>query len=150
MTVKNDPKFALYELFLATAEKTTDRRAQANAWMLSVNSAIVALYGYLQADKSVAASSTFTEIWLWAIPLAGTLVCAAWFTLLTSYRSLNRAKFEVLKEIEKELPFDPFTREEQLYQAEGRLSGSTIESAIPWTFIVLYLAMAYAAISTSA
>jgi len=35
MTAKDDPKFALYELFVATAEKVSDRRAQANAWMLS-------------------------------------------------------------------------------------------------------------------
>jgi hypothetical protein len=46
-----DRKLALLKLYLATAEKVSDRRAQANSWMLSVNSAIVALYGYLQADK---------------------------------------------------------------------------------------------------
>ena len=38
-----DPKLALFELYLATAEKVSDRRAQANSWMLSVNSAIIAL-----------------------------------------------------------------------------------------------------------
>ncbi len=146
MAGKDDPKFALYELFVATAEKATDRRAQANAWMLSVNSAIVALYGYLQTDNSVATSETVTAIWLWAIPVAGILVCAAWFTLLTSFRSLNRAKFTVLKEIERDLAFDPFTREEQVYEKEGRLSGSIIESAIPWTFAALYLVMASAAL----
>lgn len=148
MVGKDDPKFALYEMFVATAEKTTDRRAQANAWMLSVNSAIVALYGYLQTGKSVATSDAFTAIWLWAIPVAGILVSAAWFALLTSYRSLNRAKFTVLKEIEKELAFDPFTREEQVYELEGRVSGSKIESAIPWTFAALYLAMLAAALSS--
>lgn len=46
-----DPGFAMFELYLATAERVSDRRAQAHAWMLSVNSAIVGLYGYLQADK---------------------------------------------------------------------------------------------------
>ena len=39
MTDAKDPKLALFELYLATAEKVSDRRAQANAWMLSVNSA---------------------------------------------------------------------------------------------------------------
>ena len=53
MSDTKDPKLALFELYLATAEKVSDRRAQANAWMLSVNSAIVGLYGYLQADKTV-------------------------------------------------------------------------------------------------
>ena len=51
MTDASDTKFTIFELYLATAEKVTDRRALANSWMLSVNSAIVALYGYLQSDK---------------------------------------------------------------------------------------------------
>lgn len=148
MADKDDHKFALYELFVGTAEKVSDRRAQANAWMLSVNSAIVALYGYLQIDKPLAVSDAIKEIWLWAIPIAGILVCIAWFTLLTSYRLLNRAKFTVLMEIEKELSFSPFSREEQVYKSDGRVPLSKIESAIPWTFAALYLAMAVAAIGT--
>src|SRR5215469_6878244 len=99
-----EPKLALFELYLATAEKVSDRRAQANSWMLSVNSAIVALYGYLQADKSSVGSSQ-KAIWLWAIPTAGALVCVAWMALLTSYRKLNRAKFAVLTQIEEDLAF---------------------------------------------
>ncbi len=51
MTADSGSKFTIFELYLATAEKVTDRRALANSWMLSVNSAIVALYGYLQSDK---------------------------------------------------------------------------------------------------
>ena len=50
--------------------------------------------------------------------------------------------------MEKDLSYDPFTREERAYQEEGRLSGSTIETAIPWTFILLYTAMTVAALST--
>lgn len=149
MSVKDDPNFELYKLFLETIEKVSDRRAQANAWMLSVNGAIVALYGYLQSGKSIAPSPTFASIWLWAIPVAGILVCVAWFTLLTSYRSLNRAKFTVLKEMEGGFALAPFTREEVIYEAERRVSLSKIESVIPWTFIALYLAMAIAAAITS-
>jgi hypothetical protein len=76
MTDANDPKLALFELYLATAEKVSDRRAQANAWMLSVNSAIVALYGYLQTDK-MAVGAAQKGVWLWAIPAAGAIVCLA-------------------------------------------------------------------------
>ena len=142
MTAKDDPKFALYELFVATTEKLADRRAQANAWMLSINSAIVALYGYLQTDKSVPISDAVTAVWLWAIPVAGILVCIAWFALLKSFRSVNHAKFEVLKEIEQDLAYKPFTREEEVYEEKGRIPlRSKIESAIPSTFAALYLAM---------
>jgi hypothetical protein len=62
--------------------------------MLSVNSAIVALYGYLQPDK-IAVGAGQKAIWPWAIPAAGAIVCLAWAALLSSYRKLNRAKFEV-------------------------------------------------------
>src|SRR5918997_2927499 len=101
------PKLALFELYLATAEKVSDRRVQANSWMLSVNSAIVALYGYLQADK-MAVGAAQKAVWLWAIPAAGAIVCLAWAALLTSYRKLNRAKFAVLAQIEKDFPVPLF------------------------------------------
>jgi len=135
-----DPKFALYELYLATAEKASDRRAQANTWMLSVNSAIVALYGYLQADK-LAVDAAQKAVWLWAIPAAGALVCLAWVALLISYRKLNGAKFNVLKEIEVNLAFAVFTREQKFYHDDKRWSMSTIERFVPVCFVALYLIM---------
>jgi hypothetical protein len=105
MTDGKDSKFAIFELYLATAEKVSDRPAQANSWMLSVNSAIVALYGYLQSDKL--ASAPQKMVWLWAIPAAGAIVCLASSALLKSYRELNRAKFAVLAELEADLPASP-------------------------------------------
>ena len=145
MADTKDPKLALFELYLATAEKVSDRRVQANSWMLSVNSAIVALYGYLQADKmSVGAAQKV--VWLWAIPAAGAIVCLAWITLLTSYRKLNRAKFAVLTQIEADLPIPPFTREREAYRRDRRRSLSYVESLIPGCFALLYAVMLIAAL----
>jgi hypothetical protein len=135
-----DPKLVLFGLYLATAERVSDRRAQANAWMLSVNSAIVALYGYLQADK-MAVGAGQKAVWLWAIPAAGALVCLAWAAMLTSYRQLHRAKFEILMELEKDLPVPLFTRERDTYQNDKRRSLSYIETAIPGCFFLLYAVM---------
>jgi hypothetical protein len=141
----HNPKLALYELYLATTEKVSDRRAQANAWMLSVNSAIVALYGYLQTDKPILPNQQKT-VWLWAIPVAGAIVSAAWAVLLTSYRKLNRAKFDVLVEIEADLPLQPFRREREFFTSNRRRSLSWIETAIPACFFLLYLAILVAAV----
>jgi hypothetical protein len=140
-----DPRLAVFELYLATAEKVSDRRAQANAWMLSVNSAIVALYGYLQTDK-LAVLGGQRAVWLWAIPAAGAIVCLAWVVLLTSYRKLNRAKFAVLQEIEADLPVQPFKREREVYTRDRRRSLSYVETAIPCCFALLYAAMLIAAV----
>ena len=145
MADDKDPKLALFELYLATAEKVSDRRAQANSWMLSVNSAIVALYGYLQADK-LAVGANQKAVWLWAIPAAGALVCVAWVALLTSYRKLNRAKFAVLTQIEADLPFPLFTREGEAYRRDRRRSLSSIERLVPACFVLLYAVMLVAAV----
>ena len=140
MTDARGPKFTIFELYLATAEKVTDRRALANSWMLSVNSAIVALYGYLQSDKP-AVGVDEKAIWLWAIPAAGAIVCVAWMALLSSYRKLGSAKFAVIAELETDLPAAPFTRERQIYKKDGRRAASRIEVSIPACFVVLYGAM---------
>jgi hypothetical protein len=137
-----DPKLKVFELYLATAEKVSDRRAAANAWMLSVNSAIVALYGYLAADK-LSVPLPQKGVWLWAIPAAGAIVSVAWAVLLTSYRQLNRAKFGVLQEMEKDLPSQPFAKERELYGRRRPLS--KIETAIPLCFLLLYVAIIAAA-----
>jgi hypothetical protein len=147
LTDAKDPKLALFELYLATAEKVGDRRAQANAWMLSVNSAIVALYGYLQADK-MAVGAGQKAVWLWAIPAAGAIVCLAWVALLTSYRKLNQAKFTVLTEIEADLPVALFTREREAYRRDRRWSLSNIERLIPGCFALLYAVMLVAVVVT--
>ena len=141
----NDPKLRLFELYVATAERVSDRRAQANAWLLSVNSAIVTLYGYLETDK-LSVPNGQRMVWLWAIPAAGVLVCIAWGALLTSYRQLNRAKFAVLEEIEADLPLQPFTRERDAYMHDRRRSLTYIETAIPGCFGFLYFIMSIAAI----
>jgi hypothetical protein len=145
VTETKDPKLALFELYLATAEKVSDRRAQANSWMLSVNSAIVALYGFLQADK-MAVGAAQKVVWLWAIPAAGAIVSLAWVALLTSYRKLNRAKFVVLTQIEADLPIPPFTREREAYRRDRRRSLSNVERLIPGCFVLLYAIMLIAAI----
>jgi hypothetical protein len=140
LTGDKDPKLALFELYLATAEKVGDRRAQTNSWMLSVNSAIVGLYGYLQVDK-MAVGAAAKAVWLWAIPAAGVIVCLAWAALLASYRKLNRAKFGVLMQLEADLPVPPFTREREMYRSEKRKSLSQIEALIPGCFALLYAVM---------
>lgn len=145
MTDSKADRLPFYQLYLATAEKVSERRAQANSWMLSVNGAIVALYGYLQADRAIISTGQ-KEIWIWAIPVAGAIMCLAWAALLTSYRKLNRAKFAVLMQLEAELPVPLFTREQDLLSSDARRSLSAIETAIPACFGLLYAVMCAAAV----
>jgi hypothetical protein len=66
--------------------------------------------------------------------------------LLASYRKLDRAKFAVLAELERDLPVPPFTREREIYSRDGRRSLSRVERWIPGCFFLLYAVMLGAAL----
>ena len=135
----DDPqqRLELYRLYLATAERVSDRRAAANTWMLSVNTAVIGLYGYLGGDRAPVPPA---DRWLWflAVPAVGLLLCLAWAALLASYRKLNAAKFRVLQELESELPFPVFTREQEIYKTSNRKQFASVEAWIPILFTALY------------
>ncbi len=136
----SEQNFKLYELYVATAEAVSERRAAANKWMLTVNSAITGLYGYLALGK-YSAPEEHHVIWLIAIPCAGAIVCLAWAAMLASYRKLNAAKFKVIHAIEKDLSVAPFLMEQEIYQTLGRRPLSQVEKAVPFAFIALYAAL---------
>lgn len=134
-----------YKLYLATAEKVSDRRGAANTWMLSVNSAIIGLYGFLAKDGAIAGTAAQT-IWLWAIPLTGMLVCLSWFAILTNYRKLNGAKFKVLQAMEASFAHQPFAEEQTFYKADKRRSLSHVERLVPICFACLYAVLLVASV----
>lgn len=138
--------FELYKLYLATAEKVSDRRAAANTWLLSINSAIVALYGLLYSADMAATFGPAT-LWTLSIPVAGIIVCIAWRALLASYGALNAAKFAVLHRMEEEmgLSVKPFADEERAYESRGRGAFSKIEARVPVAFGLLHALLLVAA-----
>ena len=135
---KPPSSFEMYELYLSTIENISDRRSSANQWLLSVNSAIVGLYGYLASSRAVGGTEML-EIWRWTIPIAGLAAAIVWLSLLTSYAKLNRAKFSVLLKPEADLPMKLFTDEQTAYEADKRSDFSAIERVIPWIFALLYV-----------
>lgn len=132
----------LYRLYLATAERVSDRRAAANTWLLSVNAAIVGFNGFLAQGEDDGLR------WGLAIPVAGLIVCLAWAGLIASYRKLNAAKFTVLQEMEARLGLEPFTREEAVYRTLGRQPLTRLELAMPVAFALLFAALIGAALAT--
>lgn len=131
--------FDLYQLYVETTETVCERRAVMNKWMLAVNGAITSLYGFLSSEKA-SVPSTDQMGWLIAIPVSGVIMCLAWAAMLSSYRKINTAKFEVIHELEAKLPAAPFRREKEIYEALRRRPLSQVEKSVPYVFMALYLA----------
>ena len=84
-----------------------------------------------------------------AICLVGAATGLTWFLQLRSYRDLNRAKFEVINDLEKRLPVavfsaewqslkqDPISRWRPRYAELG-----TVERVVPWFFVAMNLILA--------
>jgi hypothetical protein len=131
---------ALYQDYVASAERISDRRQLANTFFVTINPTLLRLHGLvgdlLGMDEAAIYSAAISA-------LAGCLMCFAWMNLIRGYKRLNTAKFAVILDMETQLPSAPFTEEwkKLQQQSEGRrhVSLSDAEKWVPWVFILLYL-----------
>src|SRR5262245_55924646 len=100
-----------YALMVEMADRVSQRRQSANSFYLSVNTALVSGSAYL------AATAISPE--LGVLGVAGVTICVLWIRNIVSYKTLNAAKFEVIHELERQLPVQPFTREWELLDPDG-------------------------------
>lgn len=128
-----------YKLYQSSAEKISDRRQTANAFFVTINTALVSLISYLNFGADTPSK------YYWLVSLAGIAISYMWYRLVRSYKDLNSAKFKVIHEIEKSLPISPYDAE---WEAVGKGENSKlylpfthIEIFIPWVFALLHLSV---------
>ncbi|MFE6411125.1 hypothetical protein ACFVOR_29825 [Streptomyces sp. NPDC057837] len=131
----------LYKLAVEMADRVSARRGTANAFFLSVQTALVTLIGFGMPELA-------GSPW-WVSPvmaLGGVTLSLAWWMQLRSYRHLNSAKFTVINRIEGRLPVRLFTDEWEVLKgdpAPGRLKRyaelGTSERIVPLVFALAHL-----------
>ena len=135
-----------YKLFVETSQHVSDRRQNANNYLLTLTSSLVLLY--------ITFLSTFGHHW-WNvfIPVTGVVVCFIWYSLVCSYKDLNTAKFVVIHELEEQLPVSLFKYEWHVC-GKGKKIGyvplTHLERGIPIAFAILFVVLGVHAISTPA
>jgi len=124
-----------YKLYVEMADRISQRRAIANTFFVTINTAMIAaLAGFAESltDK------------MKLIPIAGILLCFVWIVLLRSYRNLNSAKFLVVGLLEERLPSSPFWHSEWYALGEGKnwlkhMPLGPIEIFVPLVYAALYI-----------
>jgi hypothetical protein len=126
----------LYKLAVEMADRVSARRATANAFFLTVNTALLAFVSSGLDDA------------LRLVALAGIALSGTWWALLKSYRDLNAAKFAVIIEMEKNLEAQIFDdewkglKEKQQEGWRGRYAEfGAVERFVPLIFALLYAAV---------
>ncbi len=127
-----------YKLYVQSVENVSARRVASSSYLLTLNTALVALYG-LQ-------SASFGENW-WTllVPIAGILVSWLWGRIIKSHADLNSVKFALIHEMEQHLPAAPYKCEWRLAnEGQGKTyrAVTTIERRIPGLFAALHAVLA--------
>ena len=125
-----------YKLYVQSAENVSSRRVASSRYLLTLNVALVALYGFQSAN--------FAQTYLTLlVPVLGIPVSLLWHQIIKSHRDLNAVKFELIHELEQHLPTALFSYE---WQIAGEGKGKSynpvthIERWIPIAFVALHLA----------
>lgn len=134
--------FEIYKIAVEMADRISARRGLANSFFLTINTTVLGLLG--------------THVTSWYLSVAGIVLCVSWWVLLRSYRDLNRAKFEIILAMEKNLPAAMYAdewarlRKDRVrfglnpaalrpWLAQYRELG-IVERTVPWVFVLVYLA----------
>ena len=67
------------------------------------------------------------------------LICVAWFLKTRTYELILRAKFKVLQDLERALPFRCFETEWKYFMDKKPIYLTTIDSLIPWFLIAAFV-----------
>ena len=127
-----------YKLYVQSAENVSARRVTSNRYLLTINAALVALYGLQSANFG-------QSYWTLLIPVIGIPVSLLWYLIIKSHADLNGIKFTVIHELEQHLPGALYKYEWQLAEeGQGKTyrAVTTIERWIPILFAVLHVVLA--------
>jgi hypothetical protein len=165
-----DTLLELYKNAVEMADRVSSRRAGANTFFLTLNTALAAVVGIVSSARKPpphGSAPSFDAFGLVATAVAGIVLALVWRALLAYYRRLNAAKFDVINKLERQLPAQPYTDEwailhpDEPHEEHAELErwqlvkrwqrwrrrtrhreATVIEQVVPLVFVLIYVALA--------
>jgi hypothetical protein len=166
MPDESDALLELYKTAVEMADRVSSRRAGANTFFLTLNTALAAFVGIVSSARKPPPHGnlpTFDSFGLIVTAVAGIVLALVWWLLLRYYRRLNGAKFDVINKLEERLPTKLFSDEWAILHPQDPAPGpgdekpsrwtswwrrkikhreaSLVEQTIPFVFMFIYLAL---------
>ena len=127
-----------YKLYVQTAENVSARRISTSRHLLTINSALVAIYGFELSD-----SRGYNYMGIF-IAVIGVLISIIWLSVIKSHRDMNTLKFKIIHDLESYLPVPLFKYEWEIAE-QGRGKPykliTEIERWIPILFVAIHLSI---------
>ena len=137
-----------YKLYVEMADRISARRVQINSFYISLLSGLLAIISVF-GNKDLFYQFKETKlqyITLFLVGLLGIILCWVWQSNIRSYKQLNSAKFKVIGEMEKHMPFSVYKREWDVLK-EDREYKAYVEQTIVEKYIPFILAAPYLILS---
>lgn len=138
-TEQIDLLFKQYSMFVNSAEKNSDRRNHFNTFFIALHSLLISGLSLFEG---------FIFAYIIPICILGCALALLWLQMLSNYRRLNKAKYEIIQNIETMLPLNLYKREWELYLKNKHrlnplryLSFSRLEMILPYVLILIYLTL---------
>ncbi len=128
-----------YKAYLTDVGNIGTRYTTANAFYISIISALLAILALAKKEEAL---ERFDSILYITVPIFAILLCFVWRDTIDFYGATFKMKFAILREMEEELPFAIFAREEQLRQPGRRITTNErwipFILAIPFAVLLIY------------
>lgn len=137
-----DQHFEIYKLSVEMADRLSGRRALANTFFISLESALSAALGFWIGE-----GESFSIRKLVTLSVVAVLISSLWWVQVTSYRNLSKAKFKVIHDLERELSAAPYTNEWELIKLKQKwhIDLTHVERFIPVVFLILNFLLIFTA-----
>jgi len=146
-TKETNNYFELYKLMLLSSENLIQRRQRTNAFFITVIGSLLAIAGLFVKNGAISGDSLLI---IFGFSAVGLLLCNSWWNLIDNYGKLNKAKYDVILRLEKELGALIYTAE---WVALGKgmrprkyKSFTSTEKNVPIYFGILIIIPAIAAV----
>lgn len=127
-----------YKIYIEMMDKISSRRYKSNFFYISLLSGIFAILSLIY-ERIFPLESSLSNISLIFILIVAVCLCITWFIHIGSFRKLNDAKFEVINEMEKTLPYACYKEEWEKIKEKKYIKLTIIEQIIPIIFMILYI-----------
>lgn len=98
----------LYKLMINSSESLIQRRQKTNAFFITAMGSLLTIVGLIVKAETF----HFRMIWLlYGFSVVGILLCNSWRNLIDNYGKLNKAKFNVIMQLEEKFESKIFTAE---------------------------------------
>ena len=132
-----------YKLYVEMADRVSQRREQSNRFYVTLLAAIASLL--ILAARLGVAEGVWPVVFLISGGF-GVALSVVWHFNINSYRQLNRVKFDIIGELEKQLPSAPYADEWKLLRPRGGpakyIQLTRVERFVPVLFGLLFLGLA--------